>query len=341
MLALRVKRERAEELRLELSRLGVLDGSRKFVVEEGFVEIPVLDMKGVELERWGATSVEQEDPIKRADVYDPHNDILGRIDIPSDLIELLPRKWELLGDVLILKLDEGLEPHDKKVAKAYADVLGAVTVLQDVGGIVDEFRRPQMKIIMGERTETVHKENNVLFKLDAKEIMFSSGNIDERIRMATVCEEGDIVVDMFAGIGYFSIPMAVHCRPAEIYSIEISPVAFGYLCENVRLNEVTEIICPMLGDCLEVAPEGLATRVVMGYLSDGERYLPKAMRVIGKEGIIHYHETCPNELSADRPRDLVQEVAREEGREAKILRQITVKSYAPGVSHLVLDVHIS
>ncbi len=341
MLALRVKRERAEELRLELYRLGVLDGSRKFVVEEGFVEIPVLDVRGVELERWGATSVEQEDPIKRADVYDPHKDILRRIDIPSDLIELLPRKWEMLGDVLILKLDERLDLHGKQVAKAYADVLGAETVLQDVGGIVDEFRKPQVKIILGERTETVHKENGVLFKLDAEEVMFSSGNIDERIRMATVCEKDDTVVDMFAGMGYFSIPMAVHCKPAEIYSIEINPVAFGYLCDNVKLNEVTEIICPMLGDCLDIAPEGLATRVVMGYLREGEKYLPKAMKVIGEEGVIHYHETCPNELSRNRPGDLVEKVAREEGREAEILRQTTVKSYAPGVSHLVLDVHIS
>ncbi|MCK4445384.1 MAG: hypothetical protein KAW09_12625, partial [Thermoplasmata archaeon] len=182
MLALRVKREKVEELRLELFRLGVLDGSRKFVVEEEFVEIPVLGVEGVELERWGATSIEQEDPVKRADVHDPRKDILGRIDIPDDLIELLPRKWELLGDVLILKLHERLDSHRKNVAKAYADVLGAETVLQDVGGIVDEFRKPRVKMILGERTETVHKENGFLFKLDAKEIMFSSGNIDERIR---------------------------------------------------------------------------------------------------------------------------------------------------------------
>jgi len=247
----------------------------------------------------------------------------------------------LLGDVLILKLDEGLRRIEREVARAYADVLGAKTVLEDVGGIAEEFRRPQVRLILGERTETVHKENGVLFKLDTSEVMFSSGNIDERIRMATICERDDIVVDMFAGIGYFSIPMAVHSKPAEIYSIEISPVAFGYLCENVRLNDVGEIICPILGDCLEVAPEGLATRVVMGYLSNGEKYLPKAMRVIGEEGVIHYHEACPNELLLERPASTVQKTAKKEGREPVILSQRRIKSYAPGVSHVVIDVRVS
>lgn len=340
MLALRVPRGKAEDLRQELYGLGLLDGSRKFIEKDDLVEIPVLGVEGVDLEKWGAVAVDQEEPVKRAEVHDPYEEILHRIEISDDLVALLPKKWELLGDVLILKLDKELKPHEKEVAKVYSEVLGAETVLEDKGGIIDEYREPQVRVLLGERTETVHKENGVFFKLDAQEVMFSSGNIDERIRMATICEKDDIVVDMFAGIGYFSIPMAVHCKPAEIYSIEINPVAFGYLCDNVRTNEVTEIICPILGDCLEVAPEGLATRVVMGYLSDGERYLPKAMRIIGDEGIIHYHENCPNELLWERPKSTVEEAARKEGREATMINRKTIKSFAPGVSHVVLDIKV-
>jgi tRNA wybutosine-synthesizing protein 2 len=341
MLALKVARGRAEDLRQELYGLGLLDGSRKFVERDDHVEIPVLGTEGVDLEKWDAVAVDQEEPVRRPDVYVPFDEILRRIELPEDLVGLLPRKWELLGDVLIIKLDDRLKPHGKEVAEVYAQVLGAQTVLEDEGGVMDEYREPRVRVLLGDRTETVHKENGVLFKLDAQEVMFSSGNIDERIRMATICEKDDIVVDMFAGIGYFSIPMAVHSRPAEIYSIEINPTAFGYLCENVRLNEVTEIICPILGDCLEVAPEDLATRVVMGYLSNGEKYLPKAMRVIGEKGIVHYHETCPNELLMERPVSTVNSIAKSEGRTAEILNQRTIKSYAPGVSHIVLDVLVS
>jgi tRNA wybutosine-synthesizing protein 2 len=193
---------------------------------------------------------------------------------------------------------------------------------------------------LGDRTVATHKENGVLYKLDTREIMFSSGNIDERIRMAGVCEDGEIVVDMFAGIGYFSLPMAVHSQPEKVYAVEINPVAFGYLKENTELNGVERIIEPILGDCQEMAPEGVATRVVMGYLS-GESYLTKAMRVVGDEGVIHYHENCPNELLPERPIENIEKAAMAEGRDVEVLDQRRIKSFAPGVSHMVLDVRIS
>ncbi|MEE9224101.1 MAG: class I SAM-dependent methyltransferase family protein [Thermoplasmata archaeon] len=340
MLALRVDRGKAEDLRLELSRLNLLDSRRKFLVRDEFVEIPVLGMEGVDLAKWGAVSMEQEEPVVRAEVYDPHKEIVDNVQIPDDLIGLLPKKWEMLGDVLILKLNEGLREYDTEVAKVFAEVLGAVTVLEDVGGVAEDFRKPQVRLLLGERTVATHRENGVLYKLDAKEVMFSSGNIDERIRMAKVCDDGDVVVDMFAGIGYFSLPMAVHSRPEKVYSVEINPVAFGYLEENVKLNGVENVVDPILGDCLEMAPEGVATRVVMGYLS-GEDYLPKAMRVIGERGTIHYHENCPNELLPDRPVENVEDAARKEDREIEVLDQRRIKSYAPGVSHVVLDVRVS
>lgn len=340
MLALRVERGKAEDLRLELSRLNLLDSRRKFLVGDGFVEIPVLGMEGVDLAKWGAVSVEQEEPVERAEVYDPHKEIVDNLQIPNQLIGLLPKKWEMLGDVLILKLNEGLREYDTEVAKVYAEVLGAVTVLEDVGGVSEDIRKPDVRLLLGERTVATHRENGVLYKLDAKEIMFSSGNIDERIRMAKVCDDGDVVVDMFAGIGYFSLPMAVHSQPEKVYAVEINPVAFGYLEENTKLNGVEGIVEPILGDCLEVAPEGVATRVLMGYLS-GQDYLPKAMRLIGERGTIHYHENCPNELLPDRPAATVQKIAEQEGREVEGLNQRIIKSYAPGVSHVVLDVLLS
>lgn len=340
MLALRVPRKKAEDLRTELQRLGLLDARRKFQVGEEFVEIPVTGVEGIVLDEWKAVLIEQERPIERPPAYDPHIDIANKVRIPEELIDRLPRKWELLGDVLIFKLNEELRAYEKDIAKVFAEILGAKTVLEDIGGIEENIRKPKVRVIWGSETATTHTENGVLYRLDAREIMFSSGNIDERVRMAKVCEEGEVVVDMFAGIGYFSLPMAVHSSPAEIYSIEINPVAFEYLCENVRLNKVEEVICPMLGDCLEVAPEGLATRVVMGYLSGGDRFLPKAMRVIGEEGVIHYHEACPNELLPERPTSNVQKAAESEGRRVEILQLRTIKSYAPGVSHVVLDVHV-
>ena len=75
----------------------------------------------------------------------------------------------------------------------------------------------------------------------------------------SISEDGETIVDMFAGIGYFSIPMAVHSKPAKIYSVEINPVSYSYLCQNTVLNKVEDIVEPILGDCRETAPRELQT----------------------------------------------------------------------------------
>jgi tRNA wybutosine-synthesizing protein 2 len=270
----------------------------------------------------------------------PFDNILKALEISEDLMGYLPRKWELLGDVLLLKLPLELEDFKEEIAKVYAKELGAKTVLEDLG-IEGMLREPHVEILWGAETETIHKENGVKFKLDCAQVMFSSGNVDERIRMATISKPDEVVVDMFAGIGFFSIPMAVHSKSKKIYALEINPIAHHYLHENVLLNGVENIIEPILGDNRNFKQKGIADRIVMGYLEDTHLFLPKAFEILKeKGGVIHYHEKCPNEILDKRPFENVQKVVREKGYELELLNQRNIKSYAPGVSHVVLDVRI-
>jgi len=158
-------------------------------------------------------------------------------------------------------------------------------------GIGGQFRQPERKLILGSHTETIHRENQCLFKMDVTGIMFSKGNLRERKRMSMV-GAGEVVVDMFAGIGYFSIPMAVHAKPEQVISIEINPVSYSYLCGNIQLNHVEDIIVPVSGDCADVTPRGTADRVIMGYVGFTHHYLKQGIMAIKKSGgILHYHET--------------------------------------------------
>jgi tRNA wybutosine-synthesizing protein 2 len=270
----------------------------------------------------------------------PFDNILKALEISEDLMGYLPRKWELLGDVLLLKLPLELEDFKEEIAKVYAKELGAKTVLEDLG-IEGMLREPHVEILWGAETETIHKENGVKFKLDCAQVMFSSGNVDERIRMATISKPDEVVVDMFAGIGFFSIPMAVHSKSKKIYALEINPIAHHYLHENVLLNGVENIIEPILGDNRNFKQKGIADRIVMGYLEDTHLFLPKAFEILKeKGGVIHYHEKCPNEILDKRPLENVKKVVKEKGYELELINQKNIKSYAPGVSHVVLDVRI-
>jgi tRNA wybutosine-synthesizing protein 2 len=270
----------------------------------------------------------------------PYENIVNSMSIPQKLKSSLPKKWELLGDVLLMKIPEELEALKGEIALAYAKELHAKTVLSDLG-IEGELREPNVEILYGSETETIHKENGVKFKLDCAKLMFSSGNIDERIRMATIADKDEVVVDMFAGIGFFSVPMAVQSRPRKIFALELNPVAFSYMQENIHLNHVEDIVTPVLGDNREFEKEGIADRIIMGYLEETHLYLPKALEIIKKEGgVIHYHEKCPNELLDERPIQRVRGEVEKKGLSMELSRMYTVKSYAPGVSHVVLDVKV-
>jgi tRNA wybutosine-synthesizing protein 2 len=154
--------------------------------------------------------------------------------------------------------------------------------------------------------------------------------------MAKISNPRETVVDMFAGIGYFTLPMAVHSRPARIYACELNPVAFGYLRKNAKLNGVSGIVQPLFGDCREVAPKGVADRAIMGYL-DSMPFLSTAIKVLKDEGgTIHYHEACPANRH-DRAAKRVEDAAKASGKKVRILNLKAVKSYAPCIDHVVVD----
>lgn len=265
----------------------------------------------------------------------PYERVREACRLPGEVKDLLPDRWEKVGEVLLLRFPTALRSHQQAVCRAYASVLGAKAVLDVSGGIEGTLREPRTELLWGEDTETVHVENGVRYRLDPRKVMWSSGNVDERIRMGRTVEEGEVVVDLFAGIGYFALPMAIHGGASRVYACEANPVAHGYLVENVDLNGA-DAVEPRLGDCRTVAPEGVANRVVLGYLDDTHRFLPAALRALRRGGWVHYHEAVPDARAGDLVGRL-RGAAREAGLTLKALNRRRVKSYAPGVSHWVLD----
>ncbi len=338
MLGIRVEKARAEELRKELAMFHLVDKTVSILDDGDFVEIPVVgEPAGGLLARHGAVNVDMVFPAREF-MKDPIEIVREQADVPDAMKELLPHKWEQFGDVVVLKLDHALDRYETRVAEAYASVLRAKAVLRDVGGIGGEYREPVVKLILGSDAVTTHVENGIRFRFDASKIMFSSGNQEERARMASTRCDGETVIDMFAGIGYFSIPIAVRQRPGKVVACELNPVAHSFLEENIRLNGVSGVVEPVLGDNRELPGESVADRIIMGYVRTTHEYLPTAVRLVKDGGMIHYHETCPNELLDRRPAKHLAEGAR--GCRVIVESTRMVKSYAPGVSHVVLDARI-
>jgi len=334
----RVRRDQAEVLRKRLTAALVVDTSRAIVDDAGFVVIPtVAPVDPRMLSGFEADIVDRQFP-DRVSRADPIDTVRSTVQIPEGLIPLLPDKWEMFGEVLVLRLPKALDGHETEIARAYASALKAKSVLRDEGGIRGTLRTPVIRLVYGEDTVTVHRENGVLFKFDVSKLMFSSGNVDERVRMARTPCDDEVVVDMFAGIGYFSVPMAVHQSPRRILACELNPISHHYLTENIAINGVADVVEPFLGDNRSVPGESFADRVLMGYVRTTHEYLDTAFRIIKSGGILHYHETCPCELLPDRPREHLRN-AFSEG-EVEILGMREVKSYSPGVSHVVVEARV-
>ena len=262
--------------------------------------------------------------------------------IPNeDELKLLPRGFKRVGHIAIVSMPPELADKAEHLAQKILSRGNVRTVAIRDGTISGRYRVPRLRVVAGDpTTETIHFENGCRFKLDVAKVMFSSGNVYERKRIAELVSPNEVVVDLFAGIGQFSIPIAVHAKPSKVYSIEMNQVAHGYLSENIRINKVGHIVRPMLGDCSEVAPRGVADRVIMGLLHITHRYLPLAIEVLKPEGgIVHYHESVPTRLRFERPINRILQSA--VGRRVEIMGKRVVKRYAPGVDHVVIDARIS
>ena len=241
-------------------------------------------------------------------------------------------KYKKIGDILILDNNSSQEDYESLSKKHN------VKTIMKIDHIEGTKREPVFKILYGNDTQTINKENACLFKLDLAKVMWSKGNNNERLRIAKLVEDDETVLDMFAGIGYFSIPIGVHSNAEKIISIEINPNSYNFLCENAKLNKLDNLI-PVLGDCMVETPKFKADRIVMGYVKTTHHYLNVAINSLNKGGIIHYHETVPEKLIDIRP---IERIKNESGnRDVELLNLTKIKKYSPGVWHVVVDARIN
>jgi tRNA wybutosine-synthesizing protein 2 len=191
--------------------------------------------------------------------------------LPINVIEELPMRWEFVGDIVILRLHANAKKHKKEIGKAYAEILETKTVCADIGGVSGEFRKPATEILFGDNAESVRLENGIRYKFDVTKIMFASGNTDERNRMSHIDCKGETVVDMFAGIGYFSLPIAKFTGAEMVIACEKNPDSFHYLKENIHLNGLNNVIA-VLGDNRSLEYKGV-DRIIMGYVQKTSEFL--------------------------------------------------------------------
>jgi tRNA (guanine37-N1)-methyltransferase len=197
--------------------------------------------------------------------------------------------FDIVGELAIIK-----NPSDHSVS--VSDVADAVmkrhknvkAVFLQESKVQGDFRLRQLKHVAGERrTRTIHKENGCSFMVDVETCYFSPRLSGERTRIANLVQPAEIVVNMFAGAGCFSIVIAKHVSGTRIYSIDVNPDAVQFMTENIRLNRVYDNVVPIRGDAKAVIRDrlqGCADRVLMPLPEKAFEYLPAAVSALKPEG---------------------------------------------------------
>lgn len=334
-----VPTDQAQEALSQLADHGLRDARYRVQREGERVLIPVEDPERacriVESGRLVETQLEH-DP--RRPPIDIVRDRLADA-LSADELAALPEGWAELGDVLVLRLPDELRPHAETVARAYGETLDVASVIH-LEGSTGAWREPDAELLWGEEdTETTVREHGVVYHLNPREVMFSPGNQTERHRLRSEIETGETVVDLFAGIGYFALPLAL--AGAEVIACEANPAAGDYLRRNAEANDVADRIQFRQGDCRQQAPADVADRVHMGYFPGTEAFLPTAVDALQPEGgWIHYHDAVPREEPLATAEARVREhealadakVTREQGR--------VVKTIDPRRVHVALDLRV-
>lgn len=200
-----------------------------------------------------------------------------------------------------------------------------------IASLQDITRTPESELLWGTAGEVCHKESGYTYYLDPGKVMFSPGNRNEKARIADLVRRGrggEHMADMFAGIGYFTLPVAG--AGAHVHAIEINPVAFGYLEQNIRCNGFAGQVTATLGDS-RVSLQGTYDRILMGHF-DAVGMLPAVLAHVTSGSILHVH-------SIDPAVEIIRDCVEGAGFSATI-QVHKVKKYRPHAWHVVQDVMI-
>ncbi len=258
----------------------------------------------------------------------------------------LLRAFDIVGDIAVVKLPEGLLPKKNLIGQALMRVHTNVrTVLNQTSPVMGEFRTRELEVIAGEpKTETLYRESGCSFALDLSKTYFSPRLSTERLRVAKQVRPGEAVMNMFAGVGTFSIVIAKHSRAAVVYSIDKNPAAFDYMQNNIRINKVGDRVSALLGDARDVTERmlaGKADRVLMPLPELARNFFDVAIVALKPSGgIIHLFD-FGNEPDIFGPSlKFASSAANQKGFELRLLEARKVRSYATRCYHIVLDLDL-
>ena len=280
--------------------------------------------------------------------------------IPEIYIDSIPQSYDIIGNIATIEfaascLSNSIEHimYKRIIANAIIDVNKNVkSVFEKKSEIKGTYRLRELALLAGEnKSETNHRENDCVFKLDVKKTYFSPRLVFERRRISTLeMIENEIIVDMFSGVGPFSIQIANHNK-VKIYAFDINPMAYQYLKENIKLNKLKGKIIPHninIEHLTELQSQigkdlhNKADRIIMNLPEKAFDFIDITCYLMKKSGgILHFYRFSEKPNPIEKAKKLLKTKFESlNWKIEKTLNSKVVKSYSPKEELIVLDLYL-
>ncbi|RUS86403.1 hypothetical protein EGW08_005853 [Elysia chlorotica] len=315
-LSLIVQLKQGKEIRQQLEKRGLFDDCHRLVLlGEDQVAIPIRqDMESLEfINRLWPDFIQRRlnMPLSKkaqarlntpsAKLSSELSRLMNQYNISEDLKTEIPRKWEKHHDLVIIPATSFISEDWTKIPglwKVVAKCLSCQRLARHACVASDGIRSSQITMLLGNSGQVTHLDNGISYSYDITKCMFSAGNITEKLRIASWDCSREIVVDLYAGIGYFTLPYLVHAKAAHVHACEWNPHAAAALRQNLKDNGVSDRCSVHEGDCRQLDLPPVADRVNLGLIPSSEDGWPTAVRVLRHGGgMLHIHSNVEHSLS--------------------------------------------
>lgn len=253
--------------------------------------------------------------------------------------------FDQIGDIIIVRIPDSLLSKKRLIGETLLNqVKIAKSIFYQASAVEGDFRTRSLEILAGDnKTETEYKEFGCKFTVDVENTFFSPRLSTERERIANLVQNGEIIVNMFAGVGMFSVMIAKK-KKCIVYSIDINPIA-AKLCEqNIKSNKLVGNIISINGNALQIIQEKLqnkSDRTLMLLPERSDEFLESAIAATKNGGIIHYYSHIHADKKSNAGKLSEEHYLQVTPVKSEILGSKIVRAVGPRYYQTVVDVKIS
>lgn len=333
MLYIKVEKKQADEVRRKMIERGIYAKGYRSFSDNNFVFVPVKERPNG---KWCIVELSEEKKAKPRNLKELLVSKIGK-----EAADKVFSSFDIVGDICIIEVPEGLEKHEKEIAESIMLIHKNVkTVAKKTGAVEGEYRVRPLRIIAGKKaTTTLYKEHGCRIILDIAKVYFSIRLSHERKRIAALVRPGENILALFAGVGPFPLVIAKNNPDANIVAIELNPEAVKFMRKNITLNKAKNITVEE-GDAREIVMDkyrNFADRILMPLPRKADSFLDVAFAGAKDKCVVHIYAFGPIEDPYSDIEKRIAEEAKKAGAKIEILNKKIVRPFAPKVVQVAVD----